>query len=81
VISTILVLILLGLCSAYLYVYGRRNPGGWAEQISQRLEAPYKRFGILDESNNQANEIDNNNQVEMGAKFSENNNTETAISF
>jgi hypothetical protein len=33
VISTILVLILLGLCLAYLYVYGRRNPGGWAEQI------------------------------------------------
>lgn len=82
VISTILVLILLGLCSAYLYVYGRRNPGGWAEQISQRLEAPYKRFGILDESNNQGgNENNNNNQVEMGAKFSENNNTETAISF
>ena len=82
VISTILVLILLGLCSAYLYVYGRRNPGGWAEQISQRLEAPYKRFGILDESNNQGgNEYNNNNQVEMGAKSSENNNTETAISF
>jgi hypothetical protein len=80
VISTILVLILLGLCSAYLYVYGRRNPGGWAEQISQRLEAPYKRFGILDESNNQGGN-ENNNQVEMGAKFSENNNTETAISF
>ena len=82
VISTILVLILLGLCSGYLYVYGRRNPGGWAERIAQRLEAPYKRFGILDESNNQNdNENNNNTGVEMGAKFSENNNTETAISF
>lgn len=79
VISCLLVLILLGICSGYLYVYGRRNPGGWAEQISARLEAPYKRFGILDEDKNQGNE--NNNNVEMGAKFNENNNTETAISF
>ena len=82
VISTILVLVLLGLVSGYLYVYGRRNPGGWAERLSQRLEAPYKRFGILDESKNETNE--NNNTVEMAgnpAKFSENNNTETAISF
>jgi len=78
VLSTILVLILLGICSGYLYVYGRRNPGGWAEQLSQRLEAPYKRFGILDESNNQ-DQNGNNNNVEMGAKFSENNNTETAM--
>ena len=78
VISTLLVIILLGICSGYLYLYGRRNPGGWAEQLSQRLEAPYKRFGILDESNNQDNG-NNNNNVEMGAKFSENNNTETGM--
>ena len=77
VLSTILVLILLGVISGYLYVYGRRNPGGWAEKLSQRLEAPYKRFGILDESNNDEN--GNNNNVEMGAKFSENNNSETGM--
>lgn len=81
VISTILALILVGIGLAYLYVYGKRNPGGWTERLASRLEMPYKRFGngsgILDEPVNE-----NNNQVEMGEKrAANNNNTETSITF
>jgi len=74
IISTILVVILIGLLGAYVYVYGRRNPGGWAERLALRIEAPYNRF--LDESPESSG--NNNNSVEMGAKITENNNTETA---
>ena len=47
-------------------IYGKRNPGGIMEKIAARLETPYKRFGILDE--------ENNDQVEMGRKQEQNNN-------
>ena len=73
--STILGLILLALIGGYLYLYGRRNPGGWAEKFAARLEAPYKRF-VEDSPGNNEN---NNNSVEMGAKVSQNNNTETGV--
>ena len=66
IVSSICVLILIILASLFLIKYGRRNPGGWAEKIALRLETPYKRFGILEE--------DNNNEVEMGHKPMENNN-------
>ena len=66
VVSSILVLILVIMATVFIYIYGRRNPGGWAEKIALRLETPYKRFGILEE--------DNNNEVEMGHKPMENNN-------
>jgi hypothetical protein len=29
----------------FVYLYGRRNPGGLTERIAMRLEANYKRFG------------------------------------
>merc|ERR1719205_197498 len=67
VVSSILVLILVIMATVFIYIYGRRNPGGWAEKIALRLETPYKRFGILDEN-------ENNDQVEMGRKTLENNN-------
>ena len=68
VVSSILVLILVIMATVFIYIYGRRNPGGWAEKIALRLETPYKRFGILDENEN------SNDQVEMGRKPLENNN-------
>ena len=73
VVSSILVLILVIMATVFIYIYGRRNPGGWAEKIALRLETPYKRFGILDE-----NETNNNDQVEMGRKPLENNNNNTS---
>ena len=77
IVSSICVLILIILASLFLIKYGRRNPGGWAEKIALRLETPYKRFGILEEDNN-------NDQVEMGHKPMENNNSEninTTVAF
>jgi len=68
VVSSVLVLILVIMATVFIYIYGRRNPGGWAEKIASMLETPYKRFGILDENEN------NNDQVEMGRKTLENNN-------
>ena len=46
-ISVVLVVIFLGLVAAFIFVYGRSNPGGLAERIANRLEANYKRFGGL----------------------------------
>ena len=45
VVSVILVLFLLVLAAAFVYVYGRNNPGGMAGRFAMRLEANYKRFG------------------------------------
>lgn len=59
VISSVLVLILLIIASGFLYIYGRRNPGGLAERCAMRLEASYKRFGILEEPGD-------HDQVELG---------------
>ena len=44
VVSVILVLFLLVLAAAFVYVYGRNNPGGMAARFAMRLEANYKRF-------------------------------------
>ena len=79
VISTFLVLILLGVASGFVYLYGRNNPGGLAERLASRLEAPYKRFGIVEDSQEQVN--NNNNSVEMGSKPMENNNTDSSMTF
>ena len=82
VISTLLVLILLGVASGYVYIYGRNHPGSWAERLAIRLEAPYKRFGLIEENSEQNNNNNNNNAVEMGQqKMTENNNTDSTISF
>ena len=79
VISAVLVMVLVIVAGAFLYIYGRRNPGGLAERLAARLEAPYKRFGIGEETNN-------NEHVELGQpsgfyqeqqKRSENNNSVT----
>ena len=80
VISTFLVLILLGVASGFVYLYGRNNPGGLAERLASRLEAPYKRFGIV-EDNQEQNNNNNNNSVEMGSKPMENNNTDSSMTF
>ena len=80
VISTLLVFILLGVASGFVYLYGRNNPGGLAERLASRLEAPYKRFGIVDD-NQEENNNSNNNSVEMGSKPMQNNNTEASITF
>ena len=82
VISTLLVFILLGVASGFVYLYGRNNPGGLAERLASRLEAPYKRFGIVDDNQDQEeNNNSNNNSVEMGSKPMQNNNTEASITF
>ena len=38
VISTLLVLVLLVIAGGFLFVYGKRNPGGVAERIAMRME-------------------------------------------
>ena len=77
-ISVILVVILLGLLAAFIFVYGRNNPGGIAEQIANRLEANYKRFGGPGEN-------DDDGQVELGttkdSHASNNNNNNNNIDF
>ena len=69
-ISAILIFILLGLVAAFIFVYGRNNPGGIAERIANRLEANYKRFGGPGENDE--------GQVELGStkgsKYQNNNN-------
>ena len=45
IVSTILVLVLLGIAGGFLFLYGKRNPGGMAERIAMRMESSYKRFG------------------------------------
>lgn len=45
VISTLLVLVLLVIAGGFLFVYGKRNPGGVAERIAMRMETSYKKFG------------------------------------
>ena len=45
IVSVILVLFLLVLAAAFVYIYGRNNPGGMAARFAMRLEANYKRFG------------------------------------
>ena len=69
-VSVLLVVILLGLFAAFIYVYGRSNPGGLAERIANRLEANYKRFGG-------PGDYEDGGQVELGntkRKISNNNN-------
>ena len=69
-ISAILIVILLGLVAAFVFVYGRNNPGGIAERIANRLEANYKRFGGPGDNED--------GQVELGStkgsKYQNNNN-------
>ena len=45
VISTLLVLVLVAIAGGFLFVYGKRNPGGVAERIAMRMETSYKKFG------------------------------------
>ncbi len=45
IVSTLLVLVLIVIASGFLFVYGKRNPGGMAERIAMRMESSYKRFG------------------------------------
>ena len=77
-ISVILIVILLGLVAAFIYVYGRNNPGGFAERIANRLEANYKRFGGPGD--------DDGGQVELGSTKgnhcqNNNNNNNNNINF
>lgn len=74
VVSLILVLILIGLVGAFVFMYGRNNPGGIAERIAMRLEANYKRFG---------GEADDQVQLEKPKKEQQqnNNNNDTTIVF
>ena len=77
-ISAILIVILLGLIAAFIFVYGRNNPGGIAERIANRLEANYKRFGGPGDNED--------GQVELGTKGSKyqnnnNNNNNNDINF
>jgi len=79
-ISVILVVIFLGLIAAFVFVYGRSNPGGLAERIANRLEANYKRFGG-------PGDLDDGGQVELGstkgthANNNNNNNNNNNINF
>ena len=76
-ISAILIVILLGLVAAFVFVYGRNNPGGIAERIANRLEANYKRFGGPGDNED--------GQVELGStkgsKYQNNNNNNNDINF
>ena len=45
IISALLVIVLVVMGIVFVYMYGRRNPGGLSERIAMRLEANYKRFG------------------------------------
>ena len=79
-ISVILVAIFLGLVAAFIFVYGRSNPGGLAERIANRLEANYKRFGG-------PGDLDDGGQVELGStkgnhlNNNNNNNNNNNINF
>ena len=77
-ISIILIVILIGLFAAFLYVYGRNNPGGIAERIANRLEANYKRFGGPGDN-------EDGGQVELGSTkgshYQNNNNNNNNINF
>merc|ERR1712150_146875 len=79
-ISVILVVIFLGLVAAFIFVYGRSNPGGLAERIANRLEANYKRFGG-------PGDLDDGGQVELGStkgnhlNNNNNNNNNNNINF
>ena len=73
-ISVILIVVLLGLLAAFIYVYGRNNPGGLAERIANRLEANYKRFGG-------PGDIDDGGHVELGSTKGSNNNNNNNINF
>jgi hypothetical protein len=46
VVSTLLMLILLCIAGAFLFIYGKRNPGGMAERIAMRMESSYNRGDI-----------------------------------
>ena len=70
IVSVILVLILMGIFAAFLFLYGRSNPGGIAERIAMRMEANYKRFGgeSLDSdsgNNNSSSSSSSRRDVEM----------------
>ncbi len=45
VVSAVLVLLLAAILLGFVYLYGKGNPGSFAERIAMRLETNYKRFG------------------------------------
>jgi hypothetical protein len=82
------VALLLVLACVFVYLYGRRNPGGLSERIAMRLEANYKRFGgPLDEGGDRVElehskkEFQNNNNNGNGNNNNNNNNGSITVSF
>jgi hypothetical protein len=79
IVSALLVLVLVVLGVVFVYLYGRRNPGGLTERIAMRLEANYKRFGgpgddqveleqtKKEQQSNNNNNNNNNNNVRGGS--------------
>ncbi len=85
VISATLLLVLAGLALAFVYMYGKGNPGTFAERIAMRLETNYKRFGGDTFPSAQS---DSPTSVEMGrteteedVKRQNNNNNNITVSF
>ncbi len=78
VVSAVLVLLLATLLVGFVYMYGKGNPGSFAERIALRLETNYKRFGRDSFVNSEAT------SVEMGrapAQVKQDNNNSITVSF
>ena len=80
VVSVFLVLVLIGLLLGFVYIYGRRNPGGIAERIAMRLEANYKRFEGDQEGQTSVEDGSRQKPASELKTISENNNSIT-VSF
>lgn len=89
VISILLLVILVAIGIGYVYVYGRSNPGGWAERIALRLESNYKRFGrdsglgmeSLDSSKAKASQGQPDSNLEKVINNNNNSSSSITVSF
>lgn len=90
VISLVLILILIGLVLGFVYLFGKNNPGGFAESLALRLERNYKRFGGENDDDQRTTSVELgrtrlNNETgqdgEKGANLSSNNNNSITVSF
>ena len=72
IVSALLVLLLVVLGGVFVYIYGRRNPGGFTDRIAMRLEANYKRFGG---PNDDSVELEHTKKDQQNNNNNNNNNT------
>lgn len=83
VVSVVLVVIFVGLVLAFIYLFGKNNPGGLAESIALRLERNYKRFGGDKDEDEQRSSVElgrtRNNIDDESAKGANNNSITVAF--